>query len=349
MHRNDQGFSHVLLFLFFVVILAAVGLAGWRVYQLQPAKQGNAANTTQTTASADQLQEAAEALAAHASPQAAKDFVAGIQKDLASQFVVDPYEDTRGGITPTADGKGHISMRTLTELEADGLQWYTPGYDFSAYSYKTPTEIEISVPDIGDQQKVDDIILHHFAAANMIPPELAVNVSILHQFKDPVRLYANASLVCAFESYETTGRLNNGRDAWLICDTASDFAAISVAAKPLADAYFASQPEQRYTVSFTLPKIVDSKTSGYKIAQFLDRYAAKGGKYVNAFDGTDGDGFDSQATHPVGVFYEKGSVWQFAVTYVSGLECDMSKYPSDVRLGFLGQECAYPTGPGIVR
>lgn len=357
MRQHEQGFSHVLLFLLLVVVIGAIGFAGWRVYQLQaqtsPGSQStlhNIRTATQPTGPTTEQEQAAQVLAAHASAQAAKDLITNIQSDLNKQFVVDPYTNTPGGYTSTASGAGHISMRTIPRNETGNeFQWYTPGYNFGVLTLTTATELKISYTSTSDEKKIDDTILAHFSAAHMALQTLPASAPVIDQLipnvpdvsDAPPHYYANNTIVCNFGSYALDGKtspLDNGREMSFTCDTTSDFAAISIAAKPLADAYIAANPSQNNKVTFTLPKIIDSKNTGYKIALFMDSVAPHN-DYTSTFWNSNGnDALTSDL--PSGVFYMKGGTWNFyAVSATYGLRCNMSNYPTDVRLAFQDQQC----------
>jgi len=310
MRRHEQGFSHILLLILFVAVLAAIGFAGWRVYQLQRPIASDS-----TTAAEAENAPCTSAQPAHISV-ATYSLVKKLCNEIAQKYTVDSGQFDDTVITQA----NHIKLKYDT-ANNDGPVWQLPGDAFSIYNNGTIYALRLEV-------KIDFKDDANFSGAKALSAALiqALENQGLHKDMTPYIptpndevYYTSSQTVCSTSDLSLSADVGG---LGISCADLSAYLPVAVAVRPLMDAYFQKYPEKKnHTLEMAIVRT--SKTAGYR---YTDGPIAYGYPRVWA--------------------YEKNGQWYFIETDENGLHCDMSEYSPDVRLAFLGEVCNGSGEPG---
>ena len=238
MRRREQGFSHILLLLVFVGVLAAIGFAGWRVYQLQQVAQGNSQSQSNENAGTTIVSDGSTA----------SSVITSLKQLLASTFTVDNTDSLH------VQSTGHVSYG----LSTNGPDWYTPGYNFAVYP-ASGSAISITASDTSDRPAINAALAKQLEADGL--HKMPVQVTPAVPYIGLITYYNSDKVVCALE-YEADVDTN---PISVSCSNVSAYASASKVIKPLADAYYTANPSDVNLKAFQIPTTKNSKTNGYQI------------------------------------------------------------------------------------
>lgn len=323
MNHSQKGFSHIFIFIFFVVVLVTISFAGWQVYKMRPRAmdQTDTASTPQTNPACQ--------------PNATSEHdVAAITRSICELLARDYQVHPKA----TLSVAGYNSLATDFSIsDVDGVWWQFPNDGFSLFHILTDNDskldisfgfIAASATDQAARSKLQSVVTNGLANLGLkkqVTPGATGSDNSLFS-------YENSSSSCQVSPIAGPDSLSWPKGTLtLSCVPISVLTALSSQVKPIYAAVkpFYEKTHLTTTLAFDSAKILASKTDGYKISW--------GGIVQPEFVST--------------ALYEKNGTWH--VVYFSTnrerFSCDTSQYPdaANVRLAFLGQPC--DSGSGTVQ
>src|SRR6185312_1405820 len=261
MRHHEQGFSHILIFLFFVIVLAAIGFAGWRVYQLGQQAQTNSNSSNALTATNAACQPS------KTSNQAVATITMSVCEALAKSYVVHSTDTLT--VSQPSDLATDFSISQIDEL-----WWQFTGDSYGLAHQLTDSDSKLTVSfsfhtlnaaDAPARAKllsaVSSALTSHGLKKQPTPDVPEGNSSVLS--------YANDHILCQATdiAHYVVDPVSDDNLA-VVCVSLSTLQTLSSQVRPI---YTAVAPYYQKTNSntelvFDSARIEDSKTSGYKIS-----------------------------------------------------------------------------------
>lgn len=319
MTKSEHGFSHILVFLLFVLIIGVVGATGWLVYRRQYTKilSPRHTSTTQTVSSTSSTS------ATTNQPVTASAIVAAVRSALSKQYTVDPTgNDTAAGVILQNHIRFMVQQPFLSPYwRASGYHFFNNAATYSAVSFwfNTVSASGSSVP--AALPSFQSFLEKQLTSYGMSAVSASSPVMQEQGYANPL-LYTSAQAVCVVQT-------ELDASAGVACANFTDYATAAALLQPFANAYAVIYPNDQSDAIFqasTNPKSPDItvQSNGYQSAavEMADSWA---------------------------YFYEVNGLWHFLYSTQLGLSCDFSQYPT-AKPAFLGLSCLDNNGkPSTVK
>jgi len=152
----------------------------------------------------------------------------------------------------------------------------------------------------------------------------------IHQVAEPyygLVKYENTDTICGVSNNRPDSDSSQMKEVYLTCAPTASYTETAKVQKPFYDAYRAAHPD-RTTQGLAYPRIIESRTKGYKIAE--------AGIYS-----------ESQPAGAMGLFYQTpDQKWRFFAGTQQALPCSDYSTP-DLKKAYLGESCMGEDSSGL--